>query len=172
MEITLLDVAVFVIIALSTIFSLVRGFVKELLSLATWISSFILGVLYWPTVTEYLFPSLQSEELQKIVGFFVIFLSVLLIGGILSSIVSRVMRLVIFGFFDRWLGIIFGILRGGVITMVLVYFSAPLANHYDWWKNSVSIPYIYSIAKLSEDYLPEQVANNLDFIIEISTDKA
>src|SRR6187402_2457658 len=118
----LVDILVFVIIGISCLLGLVRGLVKEALSLAFWIGAVVLGVIFSAQMGQWLagYISLGNPQLQKVVGFFAIFIVVVFCGGLISNVMSRLFNAVGLGASDRALGGLFGIIRGLVIVAILV----------------------------------------------------
>lgn len=131
---TWLDIVIIVVIALSTLLSLFRGVVKEVLSLAVWVLSFWLAFRYSYPASRLLEGAVPYESVRMGTAFLLIFLVVLLTGMLLASLVSRLVRAGGLGFADRALGALFGALRGLVVAAVLVMVAAltPLAQNAAW----------------------------------------
>ncbi|MCC6301515.1 MAG: CvpA family protein [Gammaproteobacteria bacterium] len=131
---TWLDVVIIAVIALSTLLSLFRGVVKEVLSLAVWVLSFWLAFRYSYPASRLLEGAVPYESVRTGAAFLLIFLVVLVTGMLLSSFVSRLVQTGGLGFADRALGALFGALRGVVVIAVLVMLAAltPLAQEAGW----------------------------------------
>jgi len=149
-----LDWAVIAIITLSTLIGLIRGFVKEALSLAIWAAAFILATRYRSEVASF-FENVSPEILRIGLGFLLVFFAVLIIGGIISYGINHMLRLSGFGWLDRLLGVFFGLLRGSLMVAVAVIMikATPLVAT-TVWKDSVLVPKFQKAAEWLENYLP------------------
>ncbi|MCC6206641.1 MAG: CvpA family protein [Gammaproteobacteria bacterium] len=131
---TWLDIVVIAVLALSTLLSLFRGVVKEVISLAVWVLSFWLAFRYSYPVSSTLEGAVPYESVRMGTAFLLIFLVVLVAGMLFGSLVSRLVRAGGLGFADRFIGALFGALRGVVVVAVLVMMAAltPLAQNAAW----------------------------------------
>ncbi len=155
------DIVVAVIIGMSMVIGLFRGLIKESVSLATWILGIWLGLVFSAPVAEYLPVGIESLTVKTVIAFVVIFLGVLLVGGILNYIAGQLIDKTGLSGTDRILGMVFGVLRGGLIVAVLVLL-ANLTNmpQEAWWQESLSLPYFNDIALWIRDVMPESVARH------------
>ena len=117
---TWLDYVLLGVIALSALISLVRGALREVLSLLAWGSA--LGVSLWwsPSLADWLSAYIVSELWRyslALVGLFVITLILFLI---VNHLIVQVVRKTGGGATDRMLGLVFGSLRGMVLVLVLI----------------------------------------------------
>jgi membrane protein required for colicin V production len=134
------DWALIVIISLSSLMSLRRGFIKEALSLATWVVAFVVARSFHPHVQTLLLESVPQPQLRIIAAFSGLFIGTLLLGAGVNFVVAALIRITGLTPVDRLLGVFFGLARGLVLTVVLVAVLrlSPLADS-DWWKGSVMI---------------------------------
>lgn len=134
------DWTLIVIISLSSLMSLRRGFVKESLSLATWVVAFIVARSFHPNLQTLLIDSINEPVLRTIAAFIMLFIGTLLVGAGINFIVGALIRLTGLTPIDRMLGIVFGLARGLILAVVLVAIVrlTPFEQS-DWWQNSVMI---------------------------------
>lgn len=134
------DWTLIVIISLSSLMSLRRGFVKEALSLATWVVAFVVARSFHPNLQTLLVESISEPVLRTIAAFIMLFIGTLLVGAGVNFIVGALIRLTGLTPIDRLLGVAFGMARGLILTVVLVALVrlTPFEQS-DWWKNSVMI---------------------------------
>lgn len=134
------DWTLFVIIALSSLMSLKRGFIKEALSLATWVVAFVVARTFHPNFQTLLTDSIEQPTLQVIAAFSILFVGTLLIGAGVNFLVGTLIRLTGLTPIDRTLGVAFGLARGLILSVVMIAVLrlTPL-THSDWWQNSVMI---------------------------------
>jgi membrane protein required for colicin V production len=112
------DCAIIGIILISVLISLVRGFVREALSLATWIGAIWVGIHYYAAASIWLEPHISSTPIRMGVAFFILFIIALLIGSIISFILVRFIHKTGLSGTDRTLGIVFGLARGFIVVSI------------------------------------------------------
>jgi membrane protein required for colicin V production len=143
------------IVLLSVLWGALRGFIREALSLATWVLAFAAALGYGPELTEQLKPTIASDPLRLIAGYAIPFFGVLLIGGLLIWIISMAVRGAGLAPLDRMLGSAFGLLRGGLIVLALVIVAGFSAlGHEPWWRQSEIVPQIQPFAKEVQALIP------------------
>lgn len=137
------DWALVVIISLSSLMSLRRGFIKEALSLATWVVAFVVARSFHPNAQTLLQDSISEPMIRIIVAFSMLFVGTLLLGGGINFIIGALIRVTGLSPLDRMLGIFFGMARGLILSVVLVAVLrlTPFSNS-DWWLSSVMIDHL------------------------------
>ncbi len=155
---TVVDVVVIVVICLSALFSLMRGFIKEAISLATWIIAIWLAATFAPKLAAVLPAGIESEAVRQAVGFGVLFILSLMVGSLVNVLVSQVVKKTGLSGADRVFGVAFGVLRGGLIIIVFVVIGGmtPLPED-DWWQSSVLLEWFESAAIVIQGYIPEDL---------------
>lgn len=156
---TVVDVAVIFVICLSALFSLIRGFVKEAISLTTWIIAIWLASAFAPKLAEALPASLESEAVRQAVAFGVLFVLTLMVGALVNMLVNQVVKKTGLSGADRIFGVVFGVIRGGLIIVVFVVIGkmTPLPET-DWWKTSVLLQWFGDAAIVVKEYIPEDLS--------------
>jgi len=155
---TVVDVVVIFIIFLSALFSLIRGFVKEAISLASWIIAIWLAATFAPKLAAALPLSIESEAVRQAVGFAVLFILSLMVGALVNMLVAQVVKKTGLSGADKIFGIAFGTLRGGLIIIVFVVIGGmtPLPEA-DWWQSSILLQWFESAAMVIQDYIPDDL---------------
>ncbi len=155
---TVVDVVVIFVICLSALFSLMRGFVKEAISLTTWIIAIWLAATFAPKLAEVLPASLESEAVRQAVSFGVLFVLTLMVGALVSMLINQVVKKTGLSGADRIFGVVFGVIRGGLIIVVFVVIAqmTPLPET-DWWKTSVLLQWFENAAIVIQEYIPEDL---------------
>jgi len=153
---TVVDVIVIIVICLSALFSLVRGFVKEAISLATWVIAIWLAATFAPKLATILPAGIESEAVRQTVSFGILFILTLMIGTLVNTLLNQVVKKTGLSGADRLFGVAFGLLRGGLIIVVFVIIGGmtPLPEA-DWWQSSVMLQWFESTALVIQDYIPE-----------------
>ena len=140
----LTEVDVFIILVLlgSTIIGLLRGFVREAVSLIFWIAAIWTAWKFGPVVEPHLGGLLADPRVAPWVGRLVVLVLVLLFGWLVGMLLSYFTRSLGLGVMDRVLGLLFGVLRGVVIVGLMVIGGELLhMNHEQWWTRSKLVPY-------------------------------
>lgn len=177
-----IDYGIIGIISVSVLFGLLRGFVREAMSLMTWIVAGILGMLYCDEVGAW-FTSISVVGVRLLLAFILIVLVTLIVGGIISHLISKLIKSTKFSITDRIIGILFGLARGvAVIALVVLIVQPSIISKKDIWKASVLVPQfepasLWIKAQLPEDLLklyesPPQNSDDIKKTIEKATQKA
>jgi len=156
---TVVDVVVIFVIFLSALFSLIRGFVKESISLATWIIAIWLAATFAPKLSAALPNSIESEAVRQAVGFGVLFVLTLMVGALVNMLVNQLVKKTGLSGADRLFGVAFGVLRGALIIVVFVVIGGmtPLPET-DWWQSSALLQWFESAAIVIQEYIPQDLS--------------
>jgi membrane protein required for colicin V production len=122
----------------SMLFGLVKGFLKEIISLITWIAAFLVSVNYSHEFGKILSVYFKEEVLISIVSFLGLFIIVLIIGSLINSLITYSVRGIESSGSDKFLGLIFGLCRGFLVSLLCTFLvSNSVAKQSDWFKQSV-----------------------------------
>ena len=135
-----IDWVIIALISVSTLISLKRGFVREALSLVTWIGAFIIARTFHPQMQALLESSVETPLVRLVAAFAILFFGTLIVGAIVNNLIGHLVRATGLSATDRVLGMGFGLLRGVVVVIVGIAFTryTPLAQD-TWWQSSVMI---------------------------------
>ncbi len=115
-----LDWVVLAVVFISVAGSLLKGFVRESISLGSVVVGIVLASRLYPTTGEFLLQFVGSRNLAATLGFVTIFAGCLIAGALVSFLVHKFVRVAHLQWFDRLLGAAFGLIRGWMIAAVLV----------------------------------------------------
>lgn len=135
------DFALIGVIALSTLISVVRGFVKEAISLVVWFSALFVASQFYPDLAVY-FTAIDDAVLRNGAAIAALFVATLIVGALVNYTVSQLVRATGLSGTDRALGAVFGALRGVLIVSALLFFVdtfTPFAEA-QWWQQSMLVP--------------------------------
>jgi membrane protein required for colicin V production len=104
---------------LSVAVAVSQGFFYEVISLAGTVIGYLLASWQYHHVAEWLAPYVKNAWVGEIAGFFVIFVAVVIVAGLIARLMRWAMKEVGLSWFDRVLGAGFGALRGGLIVAVV-----------------------------------------------------
>jgi membrane protein required for colicin V production len=140
------DVFIILVLLGSTIIGLLRGFVREAVSLVFWLVAIWAAWKLGPAVEPHLGGLLAGPSVAPWVGRLVILVLVLLAGWIIGMLLSYFTRGLGLGTIDRVIGVLFGIVRGTVLVGLIVIAGELLhLNSESWWHRSKLVPYGESV---------------------------
>lgn len=136
------DIAILSVIALSALFGIARGLVKEVLSLVIWVAAVVIAYRFGDSVSPMLGSVTNNATAQYALAFVVIVIAVLIAGSIINALISNLVNFAGLQASNKILGAVFGMARGILICAILVYFAAGLYSQETWWLESLTLPYI------------------------------
>ena len=165
MELAILDFVIIGLIALSLVIGLWRGFFRELFSLITWVAALVGSLKYANVVMPHFERFTQNEKTQYAIALIAIFVVVWIVGSIIGALLAKAMRSIGLGFFDRFLGFVFGAGRGVVLVVILllVIQSTALQQHA-WTMHSALAGYFKPLVAYFEAMIPLQYATVMNWI--------
>jgi len=164
MELTVVDYFIIGILVISTLISLVRGFVKEVISLITWVMAFVIAMAFSPMAAQWLPEVIDIPSMRVAAAFLALFIVVLLIGGIINWAISKAVEKTGLSGTDRSIGLIFGVARGVFIVAVLILLAGLTTMPQEpWWQKSVLVPHFTVVTLWIHALLPESMATHFTF---------
>ncbi|MGV6850896.1 MAG: CvpA family protein [bacterium] len=159
-----LDWVIVAVIGASALVSLIRGFIREAMSLVVWVLAIWLAFHYVDEVQVLLEGHIELPSARTAVAFSGIFIAVLAVGGLATFLISKLVESTGLSSTDRLLGMIFGALRGValVVLFVLVAGLTPMPKD-PWWQNSTLVGHFERLAEWASDYLPESVKDYVEY---------
>jgi membrane protein required for colicin V production len=141
------DYWVIAIVLLSAIVGLLRGFLREMIGLVSWLLAIFIAWHFAYMLAPHLGGLLAEEPARTWAARAILLVLVLAIGSVLGHFLGHFLRLAIFIGTDRLLGFVLGIVRGVVVVGVLVIIGQVL--HLDgerWWRAALLAPYSERVA--------------------------
>lgn len=152
------------IIGLSSLISLIRGFVREALSLAVWVLAFFVAWTFFRDLAPHLvWFSLPSARLG--IALAILFLTTLMIGGLVNYLIGQLVEKTGLTGTDRLIGVLFGAVRGVLLVTLLILLAGltPLPED-PWWNASQLIGYFQELAVWLKTLLPEDLGEKFRFV--------
>lgn len=172
-----IDIGIIVLIFLSALVGFIRGFVKEVFSLATWVAAILLAATFYEELSTK-FPFTIPHDLARLgLAFILIFIGVLIVGSLINHLINKTIHAIGLGSIDRILGGAFGVIRGAlVITLLVLLLNLGLTTFTDspFWKESKFVPHFKKGAEWVESVIPPDIEKKVMEFVEtmgISTSK-
>ena len=159
-----IDYAILAVVSISGVISLMRGFVREALSLSGWIAAFWIAIAFSGRGAAFLEGYVTVPSWRVAIAFVVLLVLVLVACGIVLRMAGLLVEKTGMSGTDRSLGIVFGVLRGIVIMGLLVLLAGlTTLPGTPWWSQSLFLPHFVELAQEFGAYLPLDVQRELDF---------
>ena len=148
------DALILAVILISSLISLSRGFVKEALSLVTWVVAGAIAWMFGGSLAHHFQPYIDTPSVRVIAACGLLFLVTLLVGALVNYLLTQLIRATGLTGTDRLLGMVFGAARGLLLVVILVgLLSLAPVQHDIWWKQSTLIPHFLLIADWSKNLI-------------------
>jgi len=160
MPITIFDGVVIGVVLFSAILAMVRGFSREILSIASWVGSVAAAWYLHPLVQPFVAKYTSDEKIAMAGAIGLVFIVALIV---ISFITSRIADFIIdsrIGALDRTLGFLFGVARGILLLVVAVAFWNWLVGEEqspNWVKQAKSKPFLDTMVVRLEAMLPGDI---------------
>ncbi len=161
---TWIDYTVIAIVGISVLLSIIHGFVRELLSLASWVAAFVVAQMFAGDVAPQLPAALANPSLRLLAAFLCVFLAVMLIMTVVAMVVSRLVKTAGLGFADRALGAVFGLVRGLAIVLTAVLLAGlTTLPRQPAWRNALLSEPLVILANSVKVWLPDDMAKHINY---------
>lgn len=159
-----IDFAIIGILFLSSLISLIRGFVKEAFSLGGWILAFWVSMSFAVSLSHLFEKTIDDPTGRLLVAFGALFLLTLMVSSVINFFVTRLIQRTGLSGTDRFLGVIFGLIRGMLVVTVLVLLAG-MTNlpKEPWWDDSLLLFRFQAIAEWMSVYLPDNLTSKFHF---------
>ena len=134
-------------ILISAVVGTWRGFLREVVAVVAWLIALFIAWHFSDAIAPHLGGLLAGSAVRIWAARAILVILVLLLGAGIGATLSHFVRLSIFSGMDRFLGFVFGALRGILLLGVFVILGQLLRLDGErWWRHSLLIPYGESIA--------------------------
>ena len=159
-----LDLGLIVVILVSALLAMLRGFTREVLAIASWIAAAAAGAYLYPYLLPYVKPYIAKEPWASIASATAIFFVALIVVSIVTVNLSDAILDSKVGALDRSLGFLFGVARGFVLCVIAyVFFSMldPLDKQPEWMRNAKMRPVLQSVGDDMTAMLPHDLLSKI-----------
>ena len=166
LKLTPVDYVVFTVLLVSALVGVSRGLFKEVLALFSWLIAAWVAYHYSDYLSSEWLSTFKMDELLRLgLSFLIFFVVVLIACSVLGGLIQKLILSVGLSLTDRFLGLIFGLLRGGVVVVILATLAAltPLTKTADW-RLAKTRPSLEVATGLIKSWLPADWASQLGAI--------
>ncbi len=151
----LFDYLLLAFVGLSMVWSLWRGFVREILSLLAWIAAFLAAAHFSAPTATALKTWITPPIVADLIAFVLVFLAVMVLAALVGAGIRRLLQRAELTAFDRGLGVLFGLARGLLLVALffLIYTSFAKPDK-PWMRDSVLTKYAVEMGDLLGRAIP------------------
>jgi membrane protein required for colicin V production len=161
---TVFDYVVIGVVGLSLLFGLWRGVVGEVIALIAWISGVMAAVEFGGVAGQRAFSGIADPSIRMLAGCVLVFVGVLVAMSLVSWAVRKMVKALGLSLSDRLLGMVFGLVRGVLVTMVLVGLGGmTAAPKQPWWQDATLSPPLETAVLVAKQWLPDDLAKRIRF---------
>jgi membrane protein required for colicin V production len=161
---TVFDYVALVVIGLSLLLGVLRGAVKEVLSLVGWVAAFFCANAFAPYLAGALTGVITKPGLRMVTAYLALFIGILLLAWLLKIALSELVKAIGLGGLDRALGVVFGTVRGVLLVLVTVLACGMTTLPKEaFWRGAVSAKWFETMATAVKPWLPQEFARRVNF---------
>ena len=154
----LLDIIIIVILGYCLVRGIFRGLIKEVSGIIGVLGGFYAAYSYYQQLAQFLSQWISDTSIQNILSFMLLFCAVLIIVSIIGIVVKYLLNIAFLGWTDRITGGIFGILKGVLISCVIIFsLTAFLPKGAPIVKESFLAPYATMVSETMAKVVPEEL---------------
>jgi len=158
MPLTILDLIVIVVVLISATLAMVRGFVREVLSVASWLAAVAAAYFLYKPLVPLVKPYIESGTVATIIAAAAIFFVALIVASYITTKISDFVIDSRVGALDRGLGFLFGAARGLLLLVIaLLFFSWLVQTPPAWVTSARSKPMLTDLGDRLMAALPDDV---------------
>ncbi len=157
------DILVVVIVAFCLIRGAFRGLIGEVSGIIGVVAAFYGAYTYYPLITVYAEKWIGNSGVRNILAFFLIFCAILIVVGLASLLIRKILNLVFLGWVDRTFGLIFGAAKGVlIVSVIFIMFTSFFPEHSKMLTTSKFSPYIAKVSETMTVFISKN--NRQDFL--------
>jgi membrane protein required for colicin V production len=151
------DWSILAVIVISVAGAAAEGFFHQAFGIAGLIVGYLLAAWQYHRLADWFGPNLKSPWLGEIAAFVIIFLAVVIVAGIAGRIVRWAMKEAGLSLFDRILGGLLGLLKGGLFVAVILMGMTAFTPTSKWLEGSELAPYFLVVGRAAIWLGPSQL---------------
>lgn len=141
---TAVDWVLIVVLVLSTLLSLWRGFAREALSLAGWVAAFLVANIFVDQMASMLAGTIENITGRYVASYAILFVVTLIAATFVTFLAGQFVKATGLTVLDRLLGTVFGFARGIILILVCVFVLQQLVppTELRWLDDSALMPHV------------------------------
>lgn len=165
---TIFDYLVLLVMLCSVIIGTLRGLVREVLSLASWVVALVVANAYGEALAAMLPEAIPGESTRLIVAFIALFIGTRLLMALVSRTLSELIKASGLTLVDRGFGSVFGVARGVLVVVAVTLLCGTTSiPQQPFWKDAVLSPWVEQAAQAVMPYLPGKFTEHVSFSIPV-----
>ncbi len=152
-----LDWILALVVVASVVAATMKGFIRELICLVSVLTGLVVAALGYERAALWFEDLARSHEVALGLGFLTLFLATLLVGALVSVAVKKLVQKSGLEWFDRFLGAVFGLIRGVIINCILLLILLTFALKPQAVRSSALAPYMATGARVIALAMPDEV---------------
>jgi membrane protein required for colicin V production len=158
------DYVVLTIVGISILLGVLRGLLREALSLLAWVAAFWVANAYTVEIAPLLPEAIPTEAVRFFAAFVLLFIGALLLMSLVTIAVAELVKTLKLGVYDKGLGALFGLLRGALIVLTLVLLAGMTSlPHREGWRNAMFSAPLEAFAADVKPWLPEGLSKRISY---------
>ena len=155
------------ILLVNIVLAAVQGFFSEVLTMAGLILGYVVAAWKYRSLAEWFESFLKNPWLADVLGFFVIFFAIMLLFGLAAKLARWLMKEAGLSGFDRFLGAVVGLLKGGLMVAVILMGLTAFEPTSKWLQNSQLAPYFLVVGHAAKWLAPTELRVRFDQGLEM-----
>jgi len=152
-----LDWILAAVVLVSVVSAIGKGFVSELISLATVLAGLVVAAVKYRAVAVYFEDIARSHEVALAAAFLTLFVTVVILGALVSLLARKLVKAAGIHWFDRFLGGVFGLVRGVLVDSVVLMILVAFAIKPESVQKSALAPYVTAGARVIALAMPSEL---------------
>ncbi len=157
---TIIDLVVLAVLAISALLAFSRGFIREALSIGSWVGAILAALWFHEPVAALLEPYIGQEFIRLLAGGLAVMVGTLVVLSFLTHAIAQAVQDSQLSFIDRSVGIVFGLVRGAALVSLaylVISMLWPEREHPDWLTEARSLPLMKAGAHALGELLPDSL---------------
>jgi membrane protein required for colicin V production len=165
---TAVDWAIIAVVLLNIIVAAMHGFFAEAFSMAGLVVGYVVAAWRYRRFAAWLMTFLKSQLVAEVLAFLLIFFAILFLFGLIGRMIHKLMKAAGLSGFDRFLGALLGVLKGGLLVAVVLMCLTAFTPTSKWLENSELAPYFLVAGRAAVWVAPSELRarfyEGLDFL--------
>ncbi len=158
------DYTVLAIVGISILLGVLRGLVREVLNLLAWVAAFWVANAYTGEIAPLLPAAIPTESVRFVAAFVLLFVGALLLMSLVTIVLAELVKTLKLGAFDKGLGALFGVLRGGLIVLTLVLLAGMTGlPRQKFWRDAMFSAPLEAFAVDVKPWLPDDFSKRISY---------